>query len=510
MGLLGLSLLSLCTRPAAAAPNCVNDFIVSPPSCLTQEDAAAECAFEGLYDTRDDPRIFQIGLSVETGDGQFADTEGAVWVRLDDERKIFLNSPKDDFEHGDYQTFELVGTGVERLSDIHRLEIGNDSSDHWAIRGVELSLNGVRVYETPADFEEVVGSGGSRWWAPVDMNLAGQSADIAVLPSSLGAKKVLELALGNLFRSLPGANTDWNTGHADSDGVFEFWVDPADDTHAMFSGYGVARSDEADVYVDFSGDIRVSCEAGVFAMVPGELGFDVTSVDVHGYWNDLGSAFINPEAEAQDAIDDRTAQINALLGAQRVEIPIGPILDELELHLEDHEREFVLNALCPQPRFQGTDLLFSWPDPLVSASVRMELGDEPQPVVCEPPPFDPFGWDPDPDLDVDPFGGFEFHPNLVVDAIVDQGDGTIAVTVRNAGVVGSSQTWIDVFFERQTAPSVGEYGDVYASVPALDMGESYVATLDKLGSGWVDAIVDTTQSVEESNEDDNWLDELIW
>ena len=513
---LGLALLSLSPATAAAAPNCSEQFLTSPPSCVTLEDAIAECAFEALYETHDNPRIFTIELTVTTGDSQFADSDGPVWVRLDGHKKTFLNTPANDFEHGDQQRFVLVGTGVEQLSDIVRLEIGNDSANFWEIAGVELRLNGVQVFETPAGFSHSVGNGKSRWWAPSDMDLEAQRISFTKLPNSLDVRAALETVVGDLFESIPGVAADWNMNHGDWDdnGNFVLNVDPADDTRASFAGHVVAKRGEADIYADLSGDIQVSCEDGTFALMPGNVGLDVTYVDIHGFWLELGSSFLDPEDFAQDIVDGLLGDVNAELATRSAQIEIGPLLDQLGLELNAVQRDAILAELCPDPRFSGNNLLFNWADSLAGASVRVEIGDTPQLLVCEPfdpPPYDPSEWDPDPDLTPNPFDAdFDFPPNLVIDGIVDLGDETLEVTVRNAGLGASAATYLDVFFERQTPPAIGEYGDAFDQVPGLDAGATHVIIVDKLGSGWVDAIVDTDEYIDESDEDDNWFDALIW
>ena len=127
--------------------------------------------------------------------------------------------------------------------------------------------------------------------------------------------------------------------------------------------------------------------------------------------------------------------------------------------------------------------------------------------ALEPPT--PFPWLPDPSpgdvagIDVVPYPELGFLPNLRVTDIIDNQDGMISVVVVNGGAARSGLSWVDVFFGLNAAPSVGDLGNMYGRVPELEPGEQHVFVAPKQESGWVDAVVDTTEIVDESDEGDN-------
>ncbi len=85
------------------------------------------------------------------------------------------------------------------------------------------------------------------------------------------------------------------------------------------------------------------------------------------------------------------------------------------------------------------------------------------------------------------------------------GDPMVAVTIQNAGVVSDS-AWVDVFTGLQNAPSIGDYSDIYRSSGILAPAETktlYFAIDNGFESGWVDVVLDTTESVTELDETNN-------
>ena len=101
------------------------------------------------------------------------------------------------------------------------------------------------------------------------------------------------------------------------------------------------------------------------------------------------------------------------------------------------------------------------------------------------------------------------QPNLTVTAFEGEGAGdtlTLSITVENDGSIGASGFWIDVFVDPDSTPSPGDYGDVYAWVDYLGEGETeeFTASLSvDSGSHTVWVLLDTSQTVDESDESDN-------
>ena len=92
---------------------------------------------------------------------------------------------------------------------------------------------------------------------------------------------------------------------------------------------------------------------------------------------------------------------------------------------------------------------------------------------------------------------------------------TVTVTVANTGTETAS-TWVDVFYDRASAPSMGEYGDNYRRI-TLGPGESQDLTfivpdefVEWRWDTWVDVIVDTDNQVAETVEWDNFDWKLVW
>ncbi|MFZ5785131.1 MAG: CARDB domain-containing protein [Acidobacteriota bacterium] len=100
--------------------------------------------------------------------------------------------------------------------------------------------------------------------------------------------------------------------------------------------------------------------------------------------------------------------------------------------------------------------------------------------------------------------------NLALTQFTAQVTGTtinFATTVCNSGTVAAANFRLDLYYNRTTAPKVGDLGDVYDLIPQLAAGACTVrnrsATNLKAGvyTSW--AQVDTTNTVSESNEQNN-------
>lgn len=86
-----------------------------------------------------------------------------------------------------------------------------------------------------------------------------------------------------------------------------------------------------------------------------------------------------------------------------------------------------------------------------------------------------------------------------------QGDPMVEVTIRNSGVY-SAHAWVDVFTGLSASPSYGDLSSIYRDSGVLAPAESKTLWFEinnDFGSGWVDVILDTTQSVPELDEGNN-------
>lgn len=84
----------------------------------------------------------------------------------------------------------------------------------------------------------------------------------------------------------------------------------------------------------------------------------------------------------------------------------------------------------------------------------------------------------------------------------------VNIHLENHGVADAAPTYVDFFIGRSAAPSMGEYGDQWERTPTMSplMHRFFAFTLEPARSGgthWIDVIVDTDESVDESNESNN-------
>jgi hypothetical protein len=101
------------------------------------------------------------------------------------------------------------------------------------------------------------------------------------------------------------------------------------------------------------------------------------------------------------------------------------------------------------------------------------------------------------------------QPNLII-ADLRPIEGGVQVVVQNAGAVGASDFWVDVFADPDQSPAVGATGDAFRRVGWVGPGEIVHVDLALDGQPLVvAALVDTNDDVEESNEDDNLLELLL-
>ncbi|MEX1366860.1 MAG: trypsin-like serine protease [Nannocystaceae bacterium] len=85
------------------------------------------------------------------------------------------------------------------------------------------------------------------------------------------------------------------------------------------------------------------------------------------------------------------------------------------------------------------------------------------------------------------------------------GDPMVAVTIKNKGAVSRS-AWVDVFTGLASPPSVGDFSSIYRMsnnlAPEQTQTLSFAIT-SGFTSGWVDVVLDTTQTVDELDEGNN-------
>lgn len=109
------------------------------------------------------------------------------------------------------------------------------------------------------------------------------------------------------------------------------------------------------------------------------------------------------------------------------------------------------------------------------------------------------------------------HSDFVVESIAASGctgpggDPTVAITIRNRGAV-TERAWVDVFTGLPAPPAIGVWGDDYRMSDFLAPEGTQTLTFaitSGFTSGWVDALVDTTQTVDELDETNNHGDAYV-
>ncbi len=99
--------------------------------------------------------------------------------------------------------------------------------------------------------------------------------------------------------------------------------------------------------------------------------------------------------------------------------------------------------------------------------------------------------------------------DLRIDAVeFESGDGEVTITLRieNAGNVGASDYWVDVFIDPDTEPAVGVLSDTYFPMFYTEAAETSEAvfTMDAAeGSHTFWAVIDSSEAVDEASESNN-------
>ena len=84
----------------------------------------------------------------------------------------------------------------------------------------------------------------------------------------------------------------------------------------------------------------------------------------------------------------------------------------------------------------------------------------------------------------------------------------VNIHLENHGVADAAATYVDFFIGRPAAPSIGDYGDQWRRTPVMTplLHRFFAFTLEPEHSGgqyWIDVIVDTDDSIDESIENNN-------
>jgi hypothetical protein len=91
--------------------------------------------------------IWRLQVRFVTANVGDAGTDDGVKVELNGANRTWLDSGRDDHERGTVETFDLRSEGIQTLSDLDYLRIEKEGSDGWAIRGMQLLVNGVVIYD---------------------------------------------------------------------------------------------------------------------------------------------------------------------------------------------------------------------------------------------------------------------------------------------------------------------------------------------------------------------------
>ncbi len=85
---------------------------------------------------------------VKTADIKYAGTDDHIYVKLNNNHKSFIDTPKyNDFERGDGKKYQLSTNYVDTHEDVIKIEIGKDGTNGWCIEKFILYGNGYKVFE---------------------------------------------------------------------------------------------------------------------------------------------------------------------------------------------------------------------------------------------------------------------------------------------------------------------------------------------------------------------------
>ena len=348
-------------------------------SCLTLEEGLYRQGYELFYQLGVmDPPVWALYLTIHTDDSNYAGTDDSVYVQVngDEGPKQYLDLIQNDFDRGDAYTYQLLNSGVQRVSDIHSIRIGQEGSDGWCADRISLSMN----WGTPLFTHDFPGC----QWLDNDDSVTIPIAPIAlskslkhesmVLPFHIDISPMLETALGDAMGNLPGLG--WNTHlpkdevlihtrYADGHGIHTL-ARLEIDRHVPMPAWAGGGSELFSALLNLEFDVERASNPGLNIT---NTTLTATYVNLSGIRGGLARRYI------RDAVDDELADLdlNAILGNVNIEfmqqaeafadIPTGPTAID-----------FPFDSL----------VALTWDDRLMEASFLAEWGAVPGPIQCGP------------------------------------------------------------------------------------------------------------------------------
>jgi hypothetical protein len=90
--------------------------------------------------------IWRLQVRFLTANVDDAGTDDSIKVELNGANRTWLDSGRDDHERNSDETFDLRMEGVDTLADIDYFRVEKNASDGWALRQMQLIVNGVPIY----------------------------------------------------------------------------------------------------------------------------------------------------------------------------------------------------------------------------------------------------------------------------------------------------------------------------------------------------------------------------
>jgi len=90
--------------------------------------------------------VWRLQVRFVTSNADYANTDDSVKVELNGANRTWIDSGRDDFERNKDETYDLRTEGINTLADIDFFRVEKGGSDGWALRHMQLLVNGVAIY----------------------------------------------------------------------------------------------------------------------------------------------------------------------------------------------------------------------------------------------------------------------------------------------------------------------------------------------------------------------------
>lgn len=234
----------------------------------------APCVAQAQPD--EDTKIWRLQVKFLTADVENAGTDDEVHVSLNGDNDTWLDHARNDFERGDYHTYDLKLDNVATLADITRLRIRKTGSDGWCLRRVKLYVNGATIFQRDYDscrwldnegghsrtlrFSSATLRANAYWEGWTDPT----SSPLRLSRSSI--EHIVEGLVGDIIHGEP--DVYWGNRHG-SKYVAASRLNATDlrfDIDLAVDAETICPFSDPDLDVDF--DLRFACDAGVVTITP--------------------------------------------------------------------------------------------------------------------------------------------------------------------------------------------------------------------------------------------------